>query len=149
MESTRQHSKQIAFGDAAVEGLLAGLAAGALMGVFILLVEWAAGSDPLRVLGYFDAGGNGSPLTGLFTHLAIGGVYGVVLGLLTARLTRLGRMWMIAVGIVYGFIVLAIAEWVILPRTVAALVQVPFWVMAIAHAIYGAGLGAVLARERG
>lgn len=148
MESSRQHSKHIALGDAAVEGLLAGMAAGAVMAAFILLVEWVTGSAPLMVLGYFDASGGGSPLAGLFTHFAVAGVYGVIFGLITARLTRVPRMWMIAFGIVYGIAIFAVAEWVILPRTVSALAQVPFRVMALAHGIYGAALGVVFASER-
>ena len=149
MEGSRQGVISTTIGDAAVEGLLVGIVAGVAMAAFILVVEFLGGVSPVTVLGYFDVSHNGSPLAGLFTHLAVAGVYGVVFGLLWSRLTRLGRGWIIAAGVVYGFVILRIAEWIILPSTATPLSQVPFWVMAIAHGIYGAALGVQFGRGGG
>jgi|SRR5581483_606283 len=149
MESSRQGVRDNTIGDAAVEGLLTGIVAGIAMAAFILVVELVSGVSPVTVLGYFDVSRNGSPLTGLFTHFAVAGVYGVIFGLLWSRLTRLGRWWIIVAGVVYGFVILGIAEWIILPSTATPLSQLPFWMMVVAHGIYGAALGVQFGRGGG
>src|SRR5581483_8022847 len=104
MESSRQGVRDNTIGDAAVEGLLTGIVAGIEMAAFILVVELVSGVLLMKVLGYFDVIRDGSPLTGLFTHFAVAGVYGVMFGLLWSLWTRLGRWWIIVAGMVYGFV---------------------------------------------
>src|SRR5690242_7556896 len=81
---------QSGWGDAAVDGLLSGVAAGLLMAVFFLAAGALGGQGWAATLQQFDPGLTPTPLTGAVTHLAVSGVYGI----LFASLWRLmGRMW--------------------------------------------------------
>ncbi len=153
MEDTKQISKPTTVGDAAVEGLIYGIVAGVAMMGLIALVETFAGIAPPTALGYFDSGGSGSPWVGVFTHVAVSGMYGLIFGVVTTlgacglgtRLT-LGR-WL-ALGILYGALLFGIAEWIVLPRTNSPLAELPLWAFAAAHFIYGALLGGLCARRQ-
>lgn len=158
MENSKRAFKSGTTGDAAVEGLLDGIFAGLAMAVSIVLVELVAGVSPLTVLGYFDMSSNivrsgASPFIGLFTHVAVAGVYGVGFGVLALHLTRtLGaRMnsgtWAL-LGVLYGMLVLGIAEWIILPRTSSALRELPLWALASAHLLYGLVLAWLTRRNK-
>lgn len=142
MDTTKRMIKTMSVGDAAVEGLLSGIGAGIVMGAFLLAVELPAGVSPLTVLGYFDAGTAASPMVGLFTHIAVSGIYGVIFGIgamIAARLfgARIQTGLWLALGLVYGLLIFGIAEGVILPSTHSPLQQVPLWAMGIAHGVYG------------
>jgi len=153
MESTKQISKPMTIGDAAVEGLIYGIVAGLAMALFITLIEFWSGVAPTTALGYFDAGGNRSPIIGLFTHLAVSGIYGVVFGIVTMGVARMfgARMnlgvWL-ALGILYGALLFGIAEWIVLPRTNSPLMDMPTWGLAVAHFIFGALLAGLCGRRR-
>ena len=69
-------------GDVVVDGLLSGLPAGGVMGVFLVVVGLSGGARPGQTLGLFDPAGSGSPLTGALMHLAVSGLYGVGLALI-------------------------------------------------------------------
>jgi hypothetical protein len=78
METHTWHHTQSSWGDTAVDGLLAGVGAGALMAAFLLAAAGMAGQDWQSVLRQFDPGLTPAPLTGLVTHLAVSGVYGIL-----------------------------------------------------------------------
>ncbi len=153
MENTKRIMKTMSVGDAAVEGLMYGIAAGLVMALFVLLVEWLSGVAPLTVLGYFDGGGNASPFLGAFTHIAVSGIYGVVFGMIAMVVARMFGarmtlgMWL-ALGILYGALIFVVAEWIVLPRTSSPLLEMPMWALAIAHFIYGAVLAALFGRNK-
>lgn len=158
MVSEQQAQRVLGFGDAAVEGLVAGIAGGVAMAALVLVIEWAAGTGPLTTLGYFDAsatadsGTAAAAVRGLVTHLAVSGVYGVVFGMIVAlvkrgRRARPGGAWLIPAGALYGLIVLAVAEWVILPRTTSVLGELPLWVLTAAHLVYGVVLAEGMGRS--
>lgn len=153
MENTKRIMKTMSVGDAAVEGLMYGIAAGLVMALFVLVVEWLAGVAPLTVLGYFDGGGNASPFLGAFTHVAVSGIYGVVFGMIAMVVARMFGarmtlgMWL-ALGILYGALIFVVAEWIVLPRTSSPLLEMPMWALAIAHFIYGAVLAALFGRNK-
>jgi hypothetical protein len=54
--------------------------------------------------------------------------------------------WTIA-GALYGLLIFGIAEAVILPRAASALRDVPLPAFALAHAVYGIVLGAIVGRN--
>jgi len=158
MENSKRAFKSVTTGDSAVEGLLNGILAGLAMAAWVVLVELVAGFSPLTVLGYFDMSSNAvrsgaSPFIGLFTHIAVAGVYGVVFGILAVRLPRtLGARMNLGIwaffGVLYGTLVLGIAEWIILPRTSSALRELPLWVLASAHLLYGLVLAWLTQRNK-
>jgi hypothetical protein len=138
-------------GDAAVDGLLAGVAAGFAMAAYFVAVGLLAGDGMETILGRFAPGDTTSPLSGALMHLAVSGVYGLVFGLvrgLTARLWRL-RLPGWLTGSVYGLVLVALAEAVILPGTGLLLQEIPFVHFALAHIIYGLSLGYLVDRSDG
>jgi uncharacterized membrane protein YagU involved in acid resistance len=152
METSKRVGKAIGFGDAAVEGLLNGIFAGAVMAALVLAIQVLGGVAPLTALGYFDAGGNASPLVGLFTHVAVSGIYGVIFSLLMLMVGRMFGARMnfemgLAFGIVYGALIFAMAEWIILPRTNSPLREMPVWAFGTAHLVYGIVLAWLSARN--
>jgi hypothetical protein len=138
---------EMTLGDAAVDGLLVGIGAGVLMAAYLALTALAAGENMAAVLSRFDPSPTPSPLTGLFMHLAVAGVYGIVFGL-ARRLSprRWGRLpgWLI--GLVYGWGLVGLAWTVILPGTGSALLSLSFLRLAGAHAVYGLALGTLMDR---
>ncbi len=153
MENTKRITQTMSVGDAAVEGLMYGIAAGLAMALIIVVSEWFIGVAPLTVLGYFDGGRNASPFLGAFTHVAVSGIYGVAFGIgamLVARMfgARMTRGMWLALGILYGALIFVMAEWIVLPRTSSPLLEMPMWALAVAHFIYGAVLAVLCARNK-
>lgn len=153
MENSKQISRTGSVGDAAVEGLLNGIAAGVVMGILIVLMELVLGKAPLDVLSAFDVTNSASPLVGAFTHLAVAGVYGVVFGLVALVVGRLAgaRMTLVlwvALGALYGMLIFAVAEWFILPRANSILLAVPPGAFAAAHVVYGVVLAWLSRRSK-
>jgi hypothetical protein len=137
-------------GDAAVAGLLAGLGAGMSMALALVVINWFAGGGAVATFGPFDPAGSGNWVTGLLTHLAVSGIY----GMLFAQLMVWGnRAWSpmprasLATGLVYSGVLLLLAWLWLLPAANAVLRAQPFLPFALGHAVYGATLGAWLGRE--
>ena len=135
--------KQTTIGDAAVDGLLAGGGAGLLMLAILVVAGLAAGDTLATILSRFNAGGSGSAGAGLLTHLAVAAVYGIIFALLAWFTPRSWRRriagWL--AGLVYGLLLLALAEIVLLPGTQSPLQEVPAVTLALAHIVYGVSLG--------
>lgn len=132
------------WGDTAVDGLLAGLAGGVVMSLFLALAVWAGGGSPLVTMGYFDPAQAGSWLTGLLAHLAVSAIYGVVLALLLRgvgwirpSLTKHAWLW----GCLYGLLLWGLAAGVVLTAVPVTLRQIPAWEFALAHLLYGLAAG--------
>ncbi len=145
--------KETRVGDEAVEGLLSGILAGLVMAGGVVVLEMLGGVPPLNVLGYFDATQGASPWLGLFTHVAVSGMYGVVFGMLALGLakrfgTRMSFALWLGAGALYGMLIFGIAEWVILPRSDSPLREMPLWSFALAHLFYGAVLAALWVRHK-
>jgi len=138
------------FGDAAVDGLLAGAGAGFVMAAYLWVVGLVQGLPAATVLGRFDPGPAASPLTGALVHLAVSGVYGAIFGLgwrLSGSLPLLRRVPVWALGTAYGLLLLGVAWLVILPGTGALVRDVPLPHLALAHLLYGATLGILAGRR--
>lgn len=152
MELPKRITRTTSIGDAAVEGLIYGIVAGLGMALFLIAFEWLAGVMPLEVLGYFGANPDASPWVGLFTHVAVSGIYGVIFGMLALVAARMfgdrlnPGVWLLF-GVVYGLLIFAVAKGVILPRTSSPLNELPVWALALAHALYGFVLAWLVGRK--
>lgn len=136
------------FSDLALDGLFGGLAGGAAMALYLVLWGSAAGQPAGDVLRLFGPNGPVSVLSGALMHLAVAAVYGIGFGALWWALGRVRRArvpgWL--AGLLYGVLLLAAAKLLLLPGSGSALAEIPTLHFAIAHAAYGAALGAVSAR---
>jgi hypothetical protein len=149
---SRYMSRNQSIGDAAVDGLLAGMAAGLVMGVILVLLGLLDGTGPATVLGRFDPADSGSPAVGGLLHLAVSGIYGVILAILyrflTHRWTGMKKMgWVIGVG--YGLVLWLSAQFVFLPGLNSSLSEIVPLYFALSHLGYGAVLGYLLCRHQG
>ncbi len=132
-------------GDAGVDGLLAGAAAGVAMAIYLIGVSFISG-EGFVVLNRFDPDSQ-SPVVGTLLHLALAGVYGSVFGI---GLTFVGRFktppWLIGAG--FGLALFVLAETVIMPRSQSPIVEIPIEHLAVAHILYGLVLGFTLGRKQ-
>ena len=149
-ESNRLAHKDLTLGDAAVDGLLSGIAAGIVMAVYLIVVGLVTGEAPGMVLSRFDPGEKPSPLTGALMHLAVAGVYGMLFALGRRLIVRrwpfnTSLSWL--AGLAYGLVLLILATTVILPGTGSPLREIPFPHFAVTHVLYGLTLGALMGRQ--
>lgn len=145
MTNLKRTAQPLAFGDAAVDGLVAGLIAGAAMALFLAAVQWFGGEMPWELLSRFSVGAAGSPLVGALLHLAVAGIYGIGFAVIIRFLPRGlvdGNRWvLIALGVLYGLMIFGLATTVLLPGAGSALRVIPPLTFALAHLLYGAVLG--------
>jgi hypothetical protein len=150
MMSKVQVRSEHGLGDTAVDGLIAGLVAGAAMALYLVLAGVLTRAGPLGILGLFDPGRVGNAVTGTLAHLAVSAIYGAIGALVLAGLRRLwpglARLsWLAGLG--YGLLLLGMAWWVMLPAVDSPLLQVTPIHFAIAHGVYGLVLGYWLGRK--
>ena len=134
----------------AVDGLIYGLVGGVAMFLGLAAFALTSGDSPGALLERFGTQGATAPLQGLLSHLAVSAIYGVLFGaLIWPVLQRLSSSrwtgWL--GGLVYGVVLLLLAQITILPGTHSPLSQLPFWEWASGHAIYGLVLGGLFARK--
>lgn len=131
------------WGDAAVDGLLGGVAAGVAMAVYLLVVGVLAGHTWQAVLAQFDPGLTPLPLTGGLTHLAVAGVYGALFGIIWRPLHQAWpRLPATVVGLGYGLALWVLAVLVTSSRASGEWLRVlPAAHLAVAHLLYGLILG--------
>lgn len=139
-------------GDVAVDGLLSGMGAGAIMALLLVLLGLVAGSGPGDIIGRFDPAGQGRPLFGGLLHLAMSAIYGVPFAvfyhLLVSRWATLWR-WGWLIGAIYGLALWVAAQFIILPGSSTALLEFAPLTFALGHLVYGAALGYLLGRHEG
>ena len=138
-------------GDAAVDGLLAGGAAGIVMAAYLGIAGLAQGFSIGATFGRFDPTGAALPITGLLIHLAVSGVYGMVYGLgrrMTAGVPGLGRLPGWLAGGLDGAILLALAWTLVLSGADSPLLEFPRPHLAAAHGVYGLALGLLAGAQR-
>lgn len=137
-------------GDAAVEGLLAGVGAGIAMAAWLVFAGLLAGEGPGRTLARFDPAAAASPLTGALIHLGVSAVYGLLFGVLHRLIGRgrlTGQPAGVLLGLAYGLALLFVAQGLTGISAGAALREIPALHFTIAHLVYGAGLGWLVARR--
>lgn len=140
-------SKEKALGDMAVDGLLSGAAAGIISVFYLIAVGLLSGDSPAIVLGRFDPQMQDQAIIGGVSHLAVSAVYGTLFaatfGLLARRWPRLEtNRW--PFSLLYGLILLALAEAIFAAGIDSALTEVPFIHFGLFHVIYGLALDVVL-----
>ncbi len=136
--------RQVNAGDAAVDGLLAGVVAGLGKGLFLVLAGVTACGAWQEVLIGLDPQGS-SVVRGLLAHLAVAGIYGALFGLLASRSRRVLPGWL--AGLVYGLFVLLFSWFVLLPVAAPALREMGALSWSVSHVIYGLLLGTLAARS--
>ncbi len=138
--------EKVQIGDAAVDGLIHGAVAGAAMAVYLIVVGLVSGEGPAQMLARFDPGGGASPLTGGLMHLAVSGVYGIGFALIRRLIGRRVPGWL--AGLIYGVLLLLVAEAIVLPSAISPLRAIPALHFAVAHGLYGLTLGILNAKAR-
>ena len=149
-DTNRAGSRANTFGDAAVDGLLAGGAAGIMMAAYLVAAGLVRSEALPSIFGSFDPGPARSPLTGALVHLAVAGVYGLLYGLgryLWNQSRRLGRLPGWLTGTAYGLLIWTVAQTVLLPGTRSPLQQLMPLVFLLGHVVYGLGVGTLFARR--
>lgn len=142
--------QQKSMGDTAVDGLLAGIGAGLVMALFLLLIGLLNGDLATAVFGRFDPGQNQQWLTGLVIHLAVSSIYGIVFGLLYLVLIRIRPSWARPswlLGLAYGLLLYGVVQTALATGIDSGLVQFTAVILLLAHAIYGVVLGIILGRK--
>jgi hypothetical protein len=106
---------------------------------------WIQGVAPAEVLKAFGSRIPANPTNGLFSHLAVSAIYGIVWAFLlnTALRTLRAPRWLL--GILYGLLLFAFAELLVAPS--ALLDAVSTAALLIAHIVYGAALGLLSGRR--
>ena len=134
------HGRSAKAGDAAVGGLLHGLAAGLAMAGFLVLAGLAQGQTPASVLGVFTISGEPKVLAGLLGHLAVAAVYGLVWGVLWRMVGRRVRVPAVVAGLLYGLLLWGVSQ--VLVRSIGAqLALLAPWALLGGHLIYGLVVG--------
>jgi hypothetical protein len=142
-----QLSKEKSQGDYAVDGLLSGAVAGVAGAFYLIAAGVLVGDSPAVVLGRFDPQMQGGAITGGVSHLAVSAVYGaafaVLFGLLSRLRPRLASIrWPFT--LLFGLVLLALAEALFAAGIDSALAEVPFIHFGLFHLIYGATLDLAL-----
>jgi len=134
----------------AVDGLLYGLVGGIAMLVSLLAFALLSGDPPGALLARFSAGNSTSPIQGLFSHLAVSAIYGLLFGAVVWPVLRhfSSASWVGWFGgLAYAVVLLLLAQIAILPGVNSPLAQLPFWQWALGHSIYGFVLGGLFTRK--
>ena len=140
--------QQLSVGERAVDGLIAGVGAGILMALYVVLAGLLSGEGPAQVLSRFDPSATPSPVMGTIVHLAVASIYGLLFGLISRWVARGRRLNALFSGVVYGLLIFVLAQRVVLPSTTAALREMASIHLAVAHVIYGLALGFLISRNR-
>jgi hypothetical protein len=149
-EQTRVYEQEKTTGDAAVDGLLAGVGAGIVSAIYLVIIGLISGQTLAAILGPFDPT-QGQMLVGSLVHLAVSGVYGVLFAVLYLWLDRRwswanSKAWLF--GLLYGLILLLVAESASRAGIDTAFSDLPLVNTALFHLIYGLALGLFLGRKR-
>jgi len=153
-ESRHLTQIEVKTGDAAADGLLKGIVAGVVMAVYLVLVGLVVGEGPGTVLARFAPSGGASVITGALVHLAVSAVYGALFGagwhVVRHRQPfdqlRAGSLPPWLAGLLYGVILLVVAEAALLAGADSPQREIPLVHFVAAHVIYGVSLG-LLMRE--
>lgn len=137
-------SERKSAGDRTVDGLLAGMGAGAIMMGFQIGVGRLVSVPAAEILARYSPASN--PIQGALLHLAISGVFGIIFGLAAGLLARVGgriegTIPAFFTGIAYGSLLWLMSGTVFLSIDISPANSLPEPTFAIAHLIYGAALG--------
>ncbi len=143
MTTTHQSTR---ISDFVIDGLLAGLGAGFVMGVYLLVTGLFLGFGIVETLDLFTVVGPSSPFVGGFSHLAVSGIYGAFFGVLYPFFVRRLSVPSWAAGLGFGVLLFLIGNYALVPGTGSRLVEISPLNFGIAHLLYGLVLGWLVGR---
>jgi NhaP-type Na+/H+ or K+/H+ antiporter len=135
--------KRSTLGDAAVDGLIAGIIAGVVGALFLIIVGLASGDTVLVMLSRFDPRQSENAIVGIVGHLGVSAVYGSFFAVLYRPLSRrlpTKPALNLVIGLLYGLILMLIAELLLVSGIETALGEIPTVQFALFHVIYGLSL---------
>jgi hypothetical protein len=138
------------WGDVAIDGLWPGLIGGIIMIVYLLLVGLMIDTKPLAIFAYFSPNDTLPAIAGLGTHLAVSAVHGTIFGLITAVIgqRRPNKLPLWLAGILFGLLLWLTAHLIIVPSGLSDLGAIPAGHFLLAHILFGAVMGRMLANSR-
>jgi hypothetical protein len=150
-EIRKFENRELGAGDAVIDGLFTGLVAGLGMAATLMLAGWIGGEPPALALSRFAPQQLSAPLSGFLLHLAVSGIYGMAYGVVWWMALRIrpfqpSLITALVGGAIYGLLLEAAAQAILLPGSGSALGQLPIWQLALAHLVYGMVLGLLLYR---
>ena len=138
-------------GDAAVDGLLNGVAAGVVMAIYVMISGVLTGAGLAATLSAFDLGQGASPVRGALIHLAVAAIYGMVFSLIYRLIGRgrsISRGGDVLIGVAYGLLLWLITQVAFAGGISVALSSLPAVHFAVAHALFGLTLGWLIGRKQ-
>lgn len=138
--------------DAVIDGLFNGIQAGILMGMYLALVLIASRQGVEPFLNNLSKVTGASPLTSVFFHLAVSGIYGTLFGsiskLASIKWPASTSTWPSQVmGVIFGALLYLFASTVLLPETRELVQGIQPIHFLIAHLIYGWSLGLLMSNS--
>jgi hypothetical protein len=147
MDNKGMVQNQNALGDVAVNGILAGIGAGLVGALFLIILGLATGVTVSETLERFDPQQSGNAMVGIIAHLGVSAVYGVLFAVLLRPLNRRITMTTIlslVFGLIYGLALMLIAELLFTSGIKAGLGDIPRYQFALFHIIYGVTLAGLM-----
>jgi hypothetical protein len=138
-KSSTQFKERGSMGELAVEGLFAGIAAGLVMLLYLMVSGILSGEAASVMPGRFSIQVPPNPLQGALLHLAVSGIYGMLFGIIWRFVGGRISCWLAAV--LYALAIYLLAIFVLLPGTGTPLLEIAPLHFALAHLVYGLGLG--------
>ncbi len=138
--------------DAIIDGLFNGIQAGLLMSIYLALALIASRQGLAPFLKSLSQVTGSSPLTSVFFHLAVSGIYGTLFGgiskVISIRWPGSTSPWPSqGMGVIFGALLYLFAITILLPEISELLRSVQPIHFLIAHLIYGWALGLLMSNS--
>ena len=127
-------------GDVAVDGLLSGVVAGVAAALYLVIIGLFSGETVHSTLGRFDPQQAGNAILGIFVHLGMSAVYGGLFAVLYRPIRRrmpTSPVLNLVIGLIYGIILMLVAELVFNSGIESALDELSKIQFALFHIIFG------------
>ncbi len=127
-------------GDVAVDGLLSGVVAGVAAALYLVIIGLFSGETFHSTLGRFDPQQTGNAILGIFVHLGMSAVYGGLFAVLYRPIRRrmpTSSVLNLIIGLIYGIILMLVAELVFNSGIESALDDISEIQFALFHIIFG------------
>jgi hypothetical protein len=127
-------------GDVAVDGLLSGVVAGVAAALYLVIIGLFSGETFHSTLGRFDPQQTGNAILGIFVHLGMSAVYGGLFAVLYRPIRRrmpTSPVLNLIIGLIYGIILVLVAELVFNSGIESALDDISKIQFALFHIIFG------------
>jgi hypothetical protein len=138
--------------DVIIDGLFDGIQAGLLMAMYLALALIASRQGLAPFLNGLSQATGSSPLTSVFFHLAVSGIYGALFGgiskVVSIKWPGSTSAWPSqGLGVVFGALLYLFANTILLPETQEMLKGLQPIHFLMAHLIYGWALGLLMSNS--